>query len=82
MQSFAKVKSSQNGKITLSFTDIGKSCTSRESQTSLICILRLFAKIKISRIFPDFASKSGFLAATSHLSVQLALKTVLNLVSC
>ena len=63
MQSFAKVKSSQNGKITLSFTDIGKSCTSRESQTSLICILTLFAKIKISRIFPDFASKSGFLAA-------------------
>ena len=28
---FCKIKTSQNGKITLSFTDVGKSCPSRES---------------------------------------------------
>ena len=33
---FAKVKSSQNGTITLSITDIGKSCPSHEFKTSLI----------------------------------------------
>ena len=38
MRSFAKVKFSQNGKIILPFTDIGKSCPSREFKTSLICI--------------------------------------------
>ena len=45
MRNFAKVKYSQNGKITLSFTDIGKSCPSCKFKTSLICILTLFAKI-------------------------------------
>ena len=49
---FAKVDiCSQNGKITLSFTDIGKSCPSLKFKMSLICILRLFAKIKLSRNF-------------------------------
>ena len=46
MRSFAKVKSSQNGKITLSFTDIGKSCFRREFKMSLIYMLTLFAKKK------------------------------------
>ena len=44
---------SQNGKITLSFVDIGKPCLSREFFTSLICLLMLFAKIKFSRKFPN-----------------------------
>ena len=30
MRSFVKIKSSRNGEITLSFTDEGKSCHSRE----------------------------------------------------
>ena len=36
MQSFVKIKPSRNGKITLSFIDIGKSCLSREFFTSLM----------------------------------------------
>ena len=43
MRSFVKIKSSRNGKINLSFIDIGKSCLSREFFTSLICLLMLFA---------------------------------------
>ena len=53
MRSFVKTKSSQNGEITLSFTDIGISCLSREFLTSQICLLTLFAKIKFSRKFPN-----------------------------
>ena len=53
MRSFMKIKPSRNGKITLSFIDIGKSCLSREFFTSLICLLMLFAKIKFSRKFPN-----------------------------
>ena len=53
MRSFAELKSSQNGEVTLSLTDIGKSCPSREFKTSLICILTLFAKIKFSRKFSN-----------------------------
>ena len=48
-----KIKPSRNGKITLSFIDIGKPCLSREFFTSLICLLMLFAKIKFSRKFPN-----------------------------
>ena len=48
MRSFVKTKPSQNGKITLSFTDIGKSCPSHELLTSQICQLTLFATIKFS----------------------------------
>ena len=39
-------------RITLSFTDIGKSCSSCEFLASQICLLTLFAKIKFSRKFP------------------------------
>ena len=53
MRSFVKIKTSRNGKITLSFNDIGKSCLSRDFFTSLICLLLLFAKIKFSRKFPN-----------------------------
>ena len=41
---FAKIKSSRNGKITLLFTNIDKSCLSCEFLTLQICLLRLFAK--------------------------------------
>ena len=48
-----EIKSSRNGEITLSFTDIGKSYPSHQSLMSQICLLTLFAKIKFSRKFPD-----------------------------
>ena len=53
MQSFVKIKSSRNGEITLSLTDIEKSCPSREYLALQICLLTLFAKIKFSQKFPD-----------------------------
>ena len=55
MRSFMKIKSSQKGFITLSFTDIGKSCLSREFLASLICLLTQLAKIKFSRKFPNYS---------------------------
>ena len=51
MRNFVKIKSSQNGEITQSFTDIDKTCLSREFVTSQICLLTLFAKIKLSENF-------------------------------
>ena len=51
MQSFVKIKPSQNGEITLSFTNIGKSCPSREFLMSQMCLLTLFTKTKLLRIF-------------------------------
>ena len=48
MRCFKKIKPSQNGEITLSFTGVGISCPSCEFLTSQIC---LFAKRKISRKF-------------------------------
>ena len=53
MRSFVKLKPSQKGKITLSFTDILISCTSREFLTSQKCLLMQFAKIKFSGKFPN-----------------------------
>ena len=46
-----RIKLSRNGEITLSFTDIGKSCLSREFLTSQICLLTLFTKTKFSGKF-------------------------------
>ena len=54
---FATTVFSRNGKITLSFIDIGKPCLSREFFTSLICPLLLFAKIKFSRKFSNLQYK-------------------------
>ena len=53
MRSFVKIKSSQIGKITLSFTYIGKSRPCPDFQRQKICVLTLFAKIKVSRKFPN-----------------------------
>ena len=41
MRSFVKIKPSRNGKSTLSFIDIGKSCLNRECFMSPICLLKL-----------------------------------------
>ena len=57
MRSFVKIKSSQNAEITLSLTDISKSCPSRELLASQMCLLTLFAKIKFSRKCPDLQYK-------------------------
>ena len=48
---FVEIKASRNGNITLSFTDVGKSCPICEFLTSQICLLTLFAKIKCSQNF-------------------------------
>ena len=37
-RSFVKIKPSRNGYITLSFTDVGKACLSREFLTPQICL--------------------------------------------
>ena len=50
MRSFVKKKTSRNGEITLSITDIGKSCTSRDFLAPQECLLTLFEK-KFSRKF-------------------------------
>ena len=50
MRNFVKIKLSRNGKITLWFIDIGKSCLSHEFFKSLICLLMLFAKISESTL--------------------------------
>ena len=51
---FLKIETKRNDKITLSFTDVGKSGPHRDFSTWQICLLMLFAKIKFSRKFPNF----------------------------
>ena len=64
MRSFVKIKSSQNGEITLSITDIGKSCTSREFLSLQECLLMRFAKIKFWREnFRVYSIKINFLCS-------------------
>ena len=53
MRSFVKIKPSWNGKITLSFIDIGQFCLNHELFISLMCLLMQFMKIKFSQKFPD-----------------------------
>ena len=52
-RNFMKIKSSQIGEIPLSFSDIGKSRLCCEFVMSKICVIKLFAKIKFSRKFPN-----------------------------
>ena len=54
-----KIKSSGNGEITLSITDIGKSCTSREFLARQVFLLTLFSKINSRKNFRIY-SISGF----------------------
>ena len=52
MQNFAKIKQSQNGETSPSFSDVCKSCSSCEFLMSQIFLLKLFfVKIKLLRIF-------------------------------
>ena len=60
MRSFVKIQSLRNGEITLSFTDIGRACSSHEYLASQICLLTLFAKIII------LAKKSGLTVIVVH----------------
>ena len=59
MQSFVKTKPWRNGEITMSFTDIGKSCLTCEFLSSQLCLLMLFAKIKVSRKTSEFTVYKG-----------------------
>ena len=54
MRSFVKIKSSQNAKITLLFTNILKSWPSCKFLASQICLLTLFAKISGFYSNPNF----------------------------
>ena len=54
MRSFMKIKSLQYGEIIPLFTDIGKSYPGCEFQTSQICLLTPFTKIKFSRKISGF----------------------------
>ena len=46
MRSFMKIKTSQNGQVTLSFTYVGKSCPSHEFLTRKMSLLTIFAEFK------------------------------------
>ena len=70
MQSFAQTKSSRNGKITLSITDIGKSCTSCEFLAPEECLLTLFAKNKI------LAKISRFTVPRGHDGIRVDAKYI------
>ena len=54
MLSFVKIKSSRNGEVTLSFTDEGKSCHSREFFTSQICLFMPIRENKILAKISEF----------------------------
>ena len=58
MPTFVKIKSSQNAEITLSFTDICKSCPSRKILVSQNCLLTLFAKISGFTVYNHVNSMS------------------------
>ena len=59
LRSFVKMKSSGNREITLSITDIVKSCPNSECFNVANLSLTLFAKIKFSRKFPDLQYAKG-----------------------
>ena len=75
MRSFAKIKPSRNGKITLSFFDIRKYCLSREFFTSLMSFYalrenKILAKISesLTRIYEHFAK-----VMLKHLSMTYSV---------
>ena len=57
MRSFVRLNPMRNGNITLSYTDVGKSCPSK----SQICLLALFAKSILAKIseFTVIADKNS-----------------------
>ena len=69
---FAKTKPSWNDNMTLSFTDVGKLCPSREFLTSLICLLTLFAKNKILTRISEFTVHSRIVGWFTLLALLLS----------
>ena len=63
---FAKIISSRNGGINLSFIDIGKSCPYREFLKSQICLSTLFAKNKILAKISEFTVDTMTLFEPRH----------------
>ena len=72
MRSFMKIKSSRNGKITLSTTDKGKSYPSHEIFRSQVCLLTLFTKIKFTQNFRIYSM--------CHEKTQISLGSQLSLI--
>ena len=69
---FIFAKLSGYGEITLSFTDIGKSCPGHDEFLSLqICLLRLFVKIKFSLKFPNLQQSYAHSAFISRNMVYI-----------
>ena len=74
MRSFVKINSALNTEITLSFTDLGKSCPSREFLISQICMLTLFAKNKILARISGFTVRQCNTDVTVFLSFSTAIE--------
>ena len=75
-RSFGKMKSSRNGEIILSFTDIGKSCHSRDFFTSQICFNaihenKIFAKISEFTVIVDVFTGPMW-CATSEIPTEIS----------
>ena len=80
-KTFAKINPHEMAK-PLSFTDVGKSCPTREFLTSQICILMLFAKIEFSRKFRIFIRPTpGLLVRFAQLKDKVKKKVHLMKVS-
>ena len=76
MRSFVKIKPLQNGKITLSFIDIGKPWLSRDFFTLLICLLNANRKNKIlTKISESTVSNKHCLLALFH-TIWLSLAEI------
>ena len=69
MQSFVKIKHWRNGKFTVPFIDIGKSCLDRKFFTSLMCLSMLFSKIKFSQKFLTVSIVESFEQYKEHGSI-------------
>ena len=54
MRSLVKIKSLRNSETTLSFSDVGKSCSSPQFLTLQTCIITLFCENKILAEISEF----------------------------
>ena len=81
MRSFAKINPSRNREITLSFNDVSKSSLGCDFLAWQICLLMLFAKIKLSRKFSNLQSLIGYVQRT-ELSKCRANGIVAKLIKC
>ena len=76
MRSLVKIKPWLNSENSLSFTDEGKSCQSREFLTWQICLLTLFvkdkilAKFSVCREFQNYQDIGKSLQVSFHLSCR------------